>query len=238
MPLMKPRLYQYAACPFCSKVASILRYKGVDYETVEVHPLNKKEISFSTDYRAVPIYVDGAGRQVNDSTPIMRHIDREYPTPSVFRSNREEKHKEDRWLAWSEEFVQGLPTVLYRSLPASLESFDYITNVGRFSWLERRVIKISGALIMTAVAGKIRKRRSINDPDVFLRTKIDEWTASLEGKDFNGGDWPNGADLAVYGISRVVYGLRAGRPMRDDETYRRWMERMSKRTNLSSTVTS
>src|SRR3990167_827454 len=110
---MKPKLYQYAACPFCNKVRSILQYKGVDFETIEVHPLNKKEIAFSTDYRAVPIYVDSKGVQVNDSTPIMRHIDNEFPKPKVFSTDPAAEKDETAWLAWSERFVKGLPTAIY-----------------------------------------------------------------------------------------------------------------------------
>lgn len=227
---MKPKLYQYAACPFCSKVASVLRYKGVDYETVEVHPLNKKEIAFSTGYRAVPIYIDSTGRQVNDSTPIMRHIDAEFPEPSVFKGDPE---KEDKWLAWSEDFVQGLPTAVYGDLASSLKSFDYITKVGKFSWFQQRMVKYSGALVMTMVAKKIKKRRNIDDPAAFLRAKTAEWTQGLGGRDYMGGNEPNGADLAVFGIARIVAPLSAGKIFRENAAFWNWLERMASKTRLS-----
>lgn len=224
---MKPRLYQYAACPFCSKVASTLRYKGVDYETVEVHPLKKKEIEFSKDYRAVPIYVDSSGNQVNDSTPIMRHIDKEFPQKPVFRGGWE-----DRWLDWSEAFVQGLPTAVYQNLGSSLKSFDYVTKVGKFSAMEKLTIKFTGAFIMTMVAKKIAKRRGITDPDAFMQKHVKEWAVGLAGKPFMGGAEPDASDLAVYGISRIVAPLPAGRAFKESPAFDAWMERMAAKTGL------
>ncbi len=229
---MKPKLYQYAACPFCSKVASLLAYKGVPYETVEVHPLKKKEITFSVDYKAVPIYIDGQGRQINDSTPIMRHIDEEFPTRRVFGQTAQEKENEERWLTWSEDYVQGLPTVVYGDLSSSLKSFSYVTRVGKFKWHEKLLIKYSGAFVMTLVAKKIKKRRSIEDPAAFLRQKTGEWAAGLQGRPFMGGDKPGAADIAVFGISRIVAPLAAGKIFRENPAFWDWLHRMSVETTL------
>ncbi len=228
---MKPKLYQYAACPFCNKVRSILRYKGVDFETIEVHPLNKKEISFSPDYRAVPIYVDSKGLQVNDSTPIMRHIDAEFPQAPVFERDPARREEEAKWLVWSEKFVKGLPAAIYDTLPNALKSFDYITKVGKFSWFEKITIKFSGAFIMTLVAKKIRKREQINDPDLFLKERAGEWAKGLGGRPFMGGEKPNGADLAVFGITRSVEGLRAGKTLEESPVFADWLKHMAMRVN-------
>lgn len=222
---MTPKLYQYAACPFCGKVRALLQYKGIDCETVEVHPLNKKEIAFSKDYDAVPIYVDSKGRQVNDSTPIMRWIDEEFPERKVFRAGKESE-KEEKWLAWSDRFVGGLPAVIYDTFFNSVKSFDYITKVGKFSWFEKRVIKYSGALIMTLVAKKIKEREQIGDPDAFMKQKVDEWAEGLAGQPFMGGETPNAADLAVFGIAQSVAGLSAGRAFRENPAFDVWMKKL------------
>lgn len=47
-------LYQYKTCPFCSKVRAFLDYYGLPYEIVEVNPVMRQEIKWST-YRKVPI---------------------------------------------------------------------------------------------------------------------------------------------------------------------------------------
>jgi microsomal prostaglandin-E synthase 2 len=223
----KPKLYQYAACPFCSKVSSLLGYKKIAFDAVEVHPLKKKEIAFSADYRAVPIYIDHEGVQVNDSTLIMRHIDREFPGNPVFDGSA----AETKWLAWSEEYVQGMPTVVYKDLPSSLKSFSYITKVGKFGWLDRRIVQFSGALVMTLVAKKIRKRQGIVDPPAFLRGRVTEWADGLKGSPFMGGEKPNAADMAVYGISRVVAGLEAGKIFSENAAFSMWLNRMSVTTS-------
>lgn len=224
---MKPKLYQYAACPFCNKVRSILEYKGIDFETVEVHPLNKKEIAFSSDYKAVPIYIDSKGAQVNDSTPIMRHIDAEFPDRKVFKGD------EDAWLDWSQKYVKGLPTAIYDTVPNALKSFDYITRVGKFSWFQKISIKYSGALIMTLVAKKIKKREGIEDPKGFLQVKAAEWAEGLKSRPFMGGDTPNGADLAVYGITRSVSGLEAEKVLQGNIAFAQWQKRMDSQVKKS-----
>ena len=56
-------LYQYQSCPFCSKTRAFLDYYGIKYGKVEVNPLFKREMKFST-YKKVPFIVvegDGAG---------------------------------------------------------------------------------------------------------------------------------------------------------------------------------
>lgn len=53
-------LYQYKTCPFCSKVRAFLDYHGLPYEIVEVNPIMRKEIKFSS-YRKVPILLANAG---------------------------------------------------------------------------------------------------------------------------------------------------------------------------------
>ncbi|GMT33317.1 hypothetical protein PFISCL1PPCAC_24614 [Pristionchus fissidentatus] len=49
------RLYQYETCPFCCKVRAYLDYHGFSYEVVEVNPVTRSQIKFSTDYKKVPI---------------------------------------------------------------------------------------------------------------------------------------------------------------------------------------
>lgn len=223
---MLPKLYQYTACPFCHKVRATLDYKNVAYEAIEVHPLNKKEIGFSPNYKAVPIYVDSKGQQVNDSTPIMKHIDIEFPEKRLFSDEDHQKAKDEKWLSWSQVYVKGLPTVIYDTFPNALKSFNYITKVGNFSWFQKRLIKYSGALIMTLVAKKIKKREGISEPKQFLEEKMKEWSLGLEGRPFMGGSSPSASDIAVYGITNSIVDLDAGELVRSHCDFGSWMNRM------------
>jgi len=234
--LAKPKLYQYAACPFCNKVSSLLAYKKVDYDVIEVNPLNKKEITFSENYRKVPIYIDSKGEQVNESNLIMKHIDKEYPSPVVFSEEGERRESDEKWLAWSEKLVQGLPTVVYENLLDSIRAFDYITKTGKFSWFQSRMIKYSGAFIMTLVAKKIRKRQAIDDPRAFLRTMVREWTDGLQGRKFMGGESLSAADIAVFGIARAVGDLKAKVVFEENAAFWSWIEDMKQATGLNLSI--
>jgi len=233
---LKPKLYQYAACPFCGKVKSFLAYKKIDFETIEVNPLNKREIKFSEDYKAVPIYIDSKGRQVNDSNAIMKHIDEEFPEKKVFSDDPAQAAKDEQWLVWSEKYVKGLPTVVYETFKDSLAAFNYITKTGKFNWFQSLTIRYTGALAMTLVAKAIRKREQISDPAQFVLRMVGEWSDGLQGKPFMAGEKPGVADLSVFGISRAVGDLKASELFRKNQVFWQWLERMKRETNLELAV--
>jgi len=230
--MTKPKLFQYAVCPFCCKVEALLNYKNVPYEAVEVHPLNKKEIRFSPDYKKVPIYIDSNGKQVNDSTPIMRHIDKEYPEKRVFEQNPVAKEKEDEWLKWSDEvLVKALPPVIYQKFGDAVKAFEYITKVGKFSCFQKFYIKYSGAVAMTMVAKKSAKRQNITEPEQHLRETLKDWEKALEGSPFLGGIKPNGADLAVYGILKSISNLPGFSIIEENTKVIDWYHKLDELTN-------
>nr|CAG4651942.1 EOG090X08KD [Triops cancriformis] len=53
---IKLTLYQYHPCPFCCKVRAYLDYAGLAYDVVEVNPVSKKELKWSS-YRKVPYLI-------------------------------------------------------------------------------------------------------------------------------------------------------------------------------------
>lgn len=53
-------LYQYKTCPFCSKVRAFLDFHALRYQVVEVNPVRRAEIKFSS-YRKVPILLAQEG---------------------------------------------------------------------------------------------------------------------------------------------------------------------------------
>ncbi|XP_067087452.1 prostaglandin E synthase 2 [Osmerus mordax] len=67
---IKLTLYQYKTCPFCSKVRAFLDFHGLPYDIVEVNPVMRKEIKWST-YRKVPILMVNGEVQLNDSSVII-----------------------------------------------------------------------------------------------------------------------------------------------------------------------
>ena len=108
------RVYQYAICPFCNKIKSLLDLYQVPYEVVDVNPLTKKEIkAWSGGYRKVPIAMFG-DEQVNDSPVIAtRIVDQLEATGTIHKVDaaRFRSPAALRWAEWSDkEFaVRGPP---------------------------------------------------------------------------------------------------------------------------------
>jgi len=218
-----PKLYQYEACPFCAKVRALLRYKGVPFDAVEVHALNKKELEFSKDYKKVPVLVDSEGRQHNDSSEILRYLDQEFPDKSVFDGSE----LEATWLKWADEvLVKALPPLIYRNFPSSLKAFGYITKVGKFTWAQQRLIKYAGAAVMTMVAKKGAKRQRIADPIGHFVSVLKQWETVLRS-DFLGGDTPNAADIATYGYLKSIENMPAFRYVEELPRVLRWYRAMN-----------
>nr|CAG4640979.1 EOG090X08KD [Eulimnadia texana] len=70
-------LYQYQACPFCTKVRSYLDFAGVSYDVVEVNPVTKKQLMWS-QYKKVPIVIASlkeGHQQLNDSSMIISALE-------------------------------------------------------------------------------------------------------------------------------------------------------------------
>lgn len=224
-----PKLYQYKVCPFCCKVRALLAYKKIPYDAIEVHPLNKKEISFSKDYRKVPIFIDAEGNQVNDSTNIMRYIDDKYPSQAAFEKDPARKAREEKWLDWADKkLVRALPPLIYKTLSDSIQAFDYISKEEKFSWVQKQFIKYSGAAVMTLVAKKSAKDQGIQNPEEHLKKCLKDWVEAFEGKSFLGGDKPNAADLASFGILKSISFLPAFELVKQNAQAYAWFERLEK----------
>ena len=228
--MTEPQLYQYEVCPFCWKARTALALKGAKFDTIEVHPLNKKELAFS-DYKKVPVYVDSSGKQVNDSTPIMRHIDSEFGGTPLFETEEAARNRENQLLEWSNSYVRAIPPLIYDTFPNALKAFDYITKTSQFKWHERKIIKFSGAGVMVLVAKKSRKEQGIENPESHFVSMLKDWVSKLDGKDFAGGSRPNGADAAVFGITMSLSGLPAAHLVRENVEFSKWVSLMEARTS-------
>lgn len=185
-------LYQYAVCPFCSKVRAYLDFHGISYKVVEVDPLRKTELKkFSNDYRKVPIAVID-GKQVNGSSNIIHYVS-------------SESMDDDKWVKWvDEQLIKLIAPNIYRTPRESLQTFRYIAENAKFSAWERASIKYAGAAAMYLIARKKKSAYGITDERAALAELLTEWTTALSGREFMGGDQPATADLCVYGVLRAI----------------------------------
>ncbi|XP_019276549.2 prostaglandin E synthase 2 isoform X3 [Panthera pardus] len=125
---------------------------------------------------------------------------------------KEARTEEMKWRQWADDWLVHLisPNV-YRTPAEALASFDYIVREGKFGTVEGAVAKYMGAAAMYLISKRLKSRHHLQD-DVRedLYEAANKWVAAV-GKDrpFMGGQQPNLADLAVYGVLRVMEGLEA-----------------------------
>ncbi|PKI45640.1 prostaglandin E synthase 2-like [Punica granatum] len=215
-------LYQYEACPFCNKVKAFLDYYKIPYKVVEVNPISKKEIKWS-DYKKVPILkVDG--KQMVDSSAIIDEL-----FQKMHPDNFAEDEEENKWRGWVDNhLVHVLSPNIYRTPSEALESFDYITNHGNFSFTERLIAKYTGALAMYMVSKKLKKRHNIIDERGSLYEAAETWVNALKNRPYCGGVKPNLADLAVFGVLRPIRNLKSGKDMVENTRIGEWYGRMER----------
>ncbi|KAH7523486.1 uncharacterized protein LOC107409466 [Ziziphus jujuba] len=224
-------LYQYEACPFCNKVKAFLDYYNVQYKVVEVNPINKKEIKWS-DYKKVPILkVDG--EHMVDSSDIIAKLYQKINPENSASKNEEEKN----WCRWVDDhLVHVLSPNIYRTTSEALESFDYITTHGNFSFSERIIGKYAGAAAMYFVSKKLKKKHNITDERAALYEAAETWVDALKGRQFLGGLNPNLADLAVFGVLRPIRHLKSGRDMVENTRIGEWYARMESAVGESARI--
>ena len=80
---MVARLYQFLTSPFCAKVRKILDFKDVEYESVEVDYLERKELLIASGQMMVPALTLARGETIVDSARIVRRLEELYPEPTV-----------------------------------------------------------------------------------------------------------------------------------------------------------
>lgn len=201
LPALK--LYQYDICPFCCKLKAFLDWQKIPYSAVDVNPLTKSEISFSKEYRKVPIVVMD-GEQVNDSSVIISKLVENLNNTGGKRVAVSEDTQ--KWLEFTDKKLAVLlfPNIT-RNMFESWEAFGYINKVPHFGFVQKLVLRISGSVAMRLANGKIKKKYSIEDERAALRAAISEWVSEgLSGRKFHGGEVPDLADVAVFGCLKSI----------------------------------
>ena len=225
-------VYQYKICPFCNRVKAYLDYLNIPYETVEVNPLSKSEISFSKDYRKVPLVTFG-DQQVNDSEPIIEHITGNLVATKAANDRGFFSKDSKKWSEWSEK---RLAVMLYpnitRNMSESWECFSYTQDVLEWNPLARIGTRIAGAAAMTLANGKIKKKYNIVDEREELSVVLMEWVdavnASKDGP-FLHGSVVTLPDLMVFGVLRSIEGLSTWvEIMNENPQLRAWYDSVNK----------
>jgi microsomal prostaglandin-E synthase 2 len=213
-------VYGYASCPFTNKVLQYLSAARLPHVVVEVEPLFKRELAWDAGYGKVPVAIVN-GTPVRDSTVIVDYIEELLRRRDALdgaacggpaaRVALRGVHplgtgspEEAAWRRWVDaKLVHTLAPNLYRTLPDAWQAFDYLTQ-RNFSAAVRLPAQAVGAVAMWGLSGRLKKRHGITDERAALAGALGEWVAAVGDRPFLGGDRPNLADVAVYGVLQGV----------------------------------
>ena len=112
--------------------------------------------------------------------------------PIVRSNSKEENDFERQWRQWvDDKFIHVLSPNIYCTLRQSVKTFEWFSKAGDwediFPWYQRWFIVYAGAVVMRAVAVRLKKKYHLNDDvRVSLYECGDEWANAVGEKDFLG----------------------------------------------------
>lgn len=117
--------YRFLMSPWCARVDAVLRWKGLPYRAVEVHPVQRTEVAFAPS-RAVPVLKDGE-RVIEGTAAILRHLDERAPAPRLYPESRALRVRVEELERWAETFGPPMMWAQLLSEPKALGTFLSIT---------------------------------------------------------------------------------------------------------------
>ncbi len=89
------RLYGAELSPYSVKVRSYLRFKGIPFEWLQRTQARQEEFARYAKLPLVPVLVDANDNAMQDSTPMIEALEREFPEP-VDRARRSRRSRSSR----------------------------------------------------------------------------------------------------------------------------------------------
>lgn len=143
---------------------------------------------------------------------------------------RKQFMQEVKWRRWADEtLVHMLSPNVYRTTDEALQAFNWFSEVGEwdklFSQWERLLVIYVGAYAMYFIGKKLKKRHNLKDEvRQSLYDECNHWLKAIksQGSNFMGGDSPNLADLAVYGVLSSIEGCDAFKDLLNETKIGTW----------------
>jgi len=80
---MRARLYQFSYSPGSAKVRKLLHYKGVEFDTIEVDYVERKELIAASGQIKTPALTISDGETIVDSARIALRLEELHPNPTI-----------------------------------------------------------------------------------------------------------------------------------------------------------
>jgi len=228
------------------------KYKKVPIVVVEqgdrVIQINDSSVIVTALFSFLADAGDSNLEQVMDCFPQVRWRDEEsgkemsevqnkyflmYNETKVSRT-KEDIVEERKWRRWVDDtLVHTISPNVYRTPQEALDTFRWFSLAANweslFSWWELHLVIYVGAAAMWAISKRLKKRHNIkDDARSSLYDECNFWMKSLKkkGTPFMGGDQPNLADLAVFGVLNSMVGCQAFRDARTNTKIGIWFDKM------------
>ena len=151
-------------------------------------------------------------------------------------SQPSQREEEAYWRQWVDQRLVKVITVnIYGTAKEAFQTFDYISATGNFNWFEAESARVVGAVMMWGISNKLKKKYGIEgNLREELYTSASQWVDALGDRRFMGGNEPNMADLAVFGVVKSVTGTDTFMDLMHNTGISQWYEHMMGEVGSSS----
>jgi glutathione S-transferase len=213
---MQAKLYGFSISNPTQTAHLALRFKGVEYKTVEllpgIHPLLMKLHGFARD--TVPgLKLDG--RKIEGSTAIVQELEKLVPEPSLYPADPEKRRAVEEAERWGDEELQMVPRRIVRWVMATDNRAR--TRVARDIGIPLPSVV---AALNKPIAGWIAKRVNADEAAareqlVNLRATLDKVDALIADGVIGDPDAPNAADFQIAPSIRAIGAVGDLKPLLD-----------------------
>jgi glutathione S-transferase len=117
-PALKTRLYNFKYCPLGARVGKLLHYKGIEFETIEVDYLERKELLAVSNQVQTPVLATPHGAAIVDVKRITNYLEEHFPNPTVLPDDLRGAH-----LALTDHIDGVVNEALMRAAVADIADF-------------------------------------------------------------------------------------------------------------------
>ncbi|GAB5365654.1 hypothetical protein AAMO2058_001076500 [Amorphochlora amoebiformis] len=211
---------------------------GHPYVMVHVNPISKEEISFSKDYKKVPI-ANVADDEIRGSDSIILRLHEEWEPYNKIAKGMEKGEFQD-WVSFVDE---TLARPLFRATSLTWEdALKYTSYVremesypGYVRWFHHMV-----ATAFTRVgSNRVAKKFKITNPDTDINNAINRFLDKCDENSgpFHGGTLPSLADVLVFGTLRSVGKFKAVQTLLErNERAKAWYSSMEEAAGESKAI--
>ena len=211
---MKVKLYSISVSHPARSAGLMLRYKGIDFELVDVMPGSQRALMRLHGFRdgTVPA-MEIDGRKVQGSLEISRALDELKPDPPLFPADPAERAAVEEAERWGETVLQPVPRNIFRFCVS--RSGRLRRALGEATGVPAPAI---GAVLLQPVAWYYARIAS-GATEESIRAELASLPAWLDHVDeliaagVIGGEQPNAADFQIAPSIRLLLGFDQLRPL-------------------------